>query len=77
MAGRPTVPPETGRATYSRPFAAAMRRADGFIVLAQRQWEMLGAHHRLGGRPFVAPNGVVVAVNPSAACGRPTTRRTW
>lgn len=54
------IPPEEHRPIYSRPLAAAMRRADGFIVLAQRHWDMLTAHHRLGGRRFVAPNGVAV-----------------
>ncbi len=61
----PHVPPETDRPIYSRPLTAAMRRADGFVVLAQRQWEMLTAHHRLAGRPFVAPNGVVVSDEPA------------
>jgi glycosyltransferase involved in cell wall biosynthesis len=41
-----------------------MRRADGFIVLAQRHWDMLGSHHRLGGRHFVAPNGVELDGEP-------------
>ncbi len=35
------VPPEEDRPIYSRPLAAAMSRADGFIALAQRHWEML------------------------------------
>ncbi|OBJ54187.1 glycosyltransferase [Mycobacterium sp. 1423905.2] len=56
----PHVPPEANRPIYSRPLTAAMRRADGFIVLAQRHWEMLTAQHRLDGRTFVAPNGVAV-----------------
>lgn len=55
------IPPEDDRPIYSRPLTAAMRRADGFIVLAQRHWDMLTAHHRLGERRFVVPNGVVVA----------------
>ncbi|OBA57538.1 glycosyl transferase family 1 [Mycobacterium sp. 1100029.7] len=54
----PHVPPEEDRPIYSRPLTAAMRRADGFIVLAQRHWDMLVAQHRLWGRRFTAPNGV-------------------
>ncbi len=60
----PHTPPEEHRPIYSRPLAAAMRRADGFIVLAQRHWDMLGVHHRLGGRRFVAPNGVEMQNEP-------------
>ncbi len=60
----PHTPPEQDRPIYSRPLAAAMRRADGFVVLAQRHWEMLGMHHRLGGRRFVAPNGVALTGEP-------------
>ncbi len=63
----PHTPPEPDRAIYSRPLAAAMSRADGFIVLARRHWDMLGVHHRLRGRCFVAPNGVVLAGEPSPA----------
>jgi glycosyltransferase involved in cell wall biosynthesis/GT2 family glycosyltransferase len=58
------TPPKADRPIYSRPLAAAMRRADGFIVLAQRHWDMLTAHHRLGGRRFVAPNGVALEGEP-------------
>ncbi len=65
------TPPEKDRPIYSRPLAAAMRRADGFIVLAQRHSDMLGVHHRLGGRHFVAPNGVELGVEP-----RPRLRAT-
>ncbi|KBZ59243.1 hypothetical protein K875_04801 [Mycobacterium [tuberculosis] TKK-01-0051] len=54
----PHVPPEEDRPIYSRPLTAAMRRADAFIVLAQRHWDMLAATHRLWGRRFIAPNGV-------------------
>lgn len=54
----PHVPPEEDRPIYSRPLTAAMRRADGVIVLAQRHWDMLTEQHRLRGRHFVAPNGV-------------------
>jgi glycosyltransferase involved in cell wall biosynthesis/GT2 family glycosyltransferase len=61
----PHVPPEPDRPIYSRPLTAAMRRADGFIALAQRHWDMLTPHHRLGGRPFIAPNGVAVTGEPS------------
>jgi glycosyltransferase involved in cell wall biosynthesis len=61
----PHVPPEEDRPIYSRPLTAAMRRADGFIVLAQRHWDMLVAQHRLWGRRFVAPNGVALAGDPA------------
>ncbi|WAC92654.1 glycosyltransferase [Mycobacterium sp. Aquia_213] len=60
----PHTPPEEDGPIYSRPLAAAMSRADGFIVLAQRHWEMLAAHHRLTGRRFVAPNGVTQEDQP-------------
>jgi glycosyltransferase involved in cell wall biosynthesis len=59
------VPPEQDRPTYSRPLAAAMRRADGFIALAQRHWEMLTERHRLGDTPFIAPNGVAIPTAPN------------
>jgi glycosyltransferase involved in cell wall biosynthesis len=49
---------------YSRPLVAAMNRSDGFIMLAQRHWEMLAEHHRLTRRHFVAPNGVVLPGPP-------------
>jgi glycosyltransferase involved in cell wall biosynthesis len=61
----PHTPPEEDGPIYSRPLAAAMSRADGFVVLAQRHWEMLAAHHRLTGRRFVAPNGVTMEGQPS------------
>ncbi|OBA68745.1 glycosyl transferase family 1 [Mycobacterium sp. 1554424.7] len=70
----PHVPPEPDRPIYSRPLAAAMSRADGFIALAQRHWDMLTEHHRLRGRRFVAPNGVAVAGEPQPrlrAAGEP------
>lgn len=63
----PHVPPENDRPIYSRPLTAAMRRADGFIALAHRHWDMLDVHHRLGRRParlFIAPNGVAVPDSP-------------
>ncbi|OBH74722.1 glycosyl transferase family 1 [Mycobacterium mantenii] len=60
----PHVPPEEDRPIYSRPLTAAMSRADGFIVLAQRHWDMLAATHRLRGRRFIAPNGVTTAGDP-------------
>jgi glycosyltransferase involved in cell wall biosynthesis/GT2 family glycosyltransferase len=50
---------------YSRPLVAAMNRSDGFIMLAQRHWDMLAEHHRLTRRHFVAPNGVVVPGPPA------------
>jgi glycosyltransferase involved in cell wall biosynthesis len=62
----PHTPPEEDRPIYSRLLTAAMGRADGFIVLAQRHWEMLAVHHRLSGRRFVAPNGVAVTAEPTA-----------
>lgn len=61
----PHTPPDEDRPIYSRPLAAAMSRADGFLVLAQRHWEMLAEHHRLTGRRFVAPNGVPIQGRPS------------
>lgn len=61
----PHTPPEEDGPIYSRPLAAAMSRADGFVVLAQRHWEMLAARHRLTGRRFVAPNGVTMEGQPS------------
>ncbi|OBJ88582.1 glycosyltransferase [Mycobacterium asiaticum] len=60
----PHVPPAEDGPIYSRPLTTAMRRADGFIVLAQRHWEMLTPHHRLSGQPFVAPNGVACTDEP-------------
>jgi glycosyltransferase involved in cell wall biosynthesis/GT2 family glycosyltransferase len=53
-------PPAEDAPIYARPLAAAMSRADGFIVLAQRHWDMLVAQHRMRGPHFVAPNGVKV-----------------
>jgi glycosyltransferase involved in cell wall biosynthesis/GT2 family glycosyltransferase len=61
----PHVPPETDRPVYSRPLTAAMRRCDGFVLLAQRHWDMLTEHHRLRGRRFVAPNGVTATGAPA------------
>ena len=66
----PHLPPEEDRPIYSQPLTAAMRRADGFIVLADRHWDMLAVHHRLRGRPFVAPNGVAAEGEPPPASGR-------
>ena len=71
------TPPEEDRPIYSRPLTAAMRRADGFIVLAQRHWDMLTAHHRLGGRRFVAPNGVAATDDPVPQSGPSVSRRSW
>ena len=61
----PHFPPDEDRPIYSRPLTAAMRRADGFIILAHRQWDMLTAQHRLWGRRFVAPNGVAMIGDPA------------
>jgi glycosyltransferase involved in cell wall biosynthesis len=51
-------PPQTDQPIYSRGLTAAMRRADGFVALANRHWQMLTAQHRMGDVCFVAPNGV-------------------
>ncbi|MEK1204060.1 glycosyltransferase [Mycobacterium ulcerans] len=59
------IPPLEDGPIYSRPLTAAMRRADGFIVLAQLHWDMLTPYHRLGGPRFVAPNGVAVTDRPA------------
>jgi glycosyltransferase involved in cell wall biosynthesis/GT2 family glycosyltransferase len=70
----PHVPPEEDRRTYSRPLAAAMSRADGFIVLAQRHWEMMRARNKVSGRHFIAPNGVPAPgapIRPVRAAGEP------
>jgi glycosyltransferase involved in cell wall biosynthesis len=70
----PHVPPEEDRPIYSRPLTAAMSRADAFIVLAQRHWDMLTATHRLRGRRFIAPNGVTAPPDPghrSRTAGEP------
>jgi glycosyltransferase involved in cell wall biosynthesis len=61
----PHVPPEEDRPIYSRPLTAAMRQADGFVVLAQRHWDMLTAQHRIWGPRFVAPNGVPGVGDPA------------
>ncbi|MCT7660160.1 glycosyltransferase [Mycobacterium deserti] len=57
-------PPEDDRPIYSRGLAAAMRRADGFVALAQRHWQMLTENHRMGDTCFVAPNGVTPVAPP-------------
>lgn len=70
----PHMPPEEDRPIYSRPLVTAMRRADGFVVLAQRHWDMLVAQHRLWGRWFIAPNGVDLTGEPTPrarAAGEP------
>lgn len=53
------TPPVPDGPTYSRGLAAAMRRADGFIALAEQHWKELTEYQNLGKRWFVAPNGVV------------------
>ena len=50
------TPPVPDGPTYSRGLAAAMRRADGFIALAEQHWKELTESSRPW---FVAPNGVV------------------
>lgn len=67
----PHVPPEQDRPIYSRTLTAAMCRADGFIVLAQRHWDMLVAQHKFSGRRFVAPNGVADLGEPPHRCSTP------
>lgn len=57
-------PPEPHQRIYSRPLTAAMRRADGFVALAHRHWEMLTDNHRMGDTSFVAPNGVIPPAVP-------------
>lgn len=61
----PHVPPESDRPIYSRALNAAMRRADGLIVLAERHRDMLTPYHKLVGRHFVAPNGVADSGEPA------------
>jgi glycosyltransferase involved in cell wall biosynthesis len=70
----PHVPPEEDRPIYSRPLTVAMRRADGFIVLAHRHWDTLTVHHRLKGPRFIAPNGIAAPGGPIRwlrAAGKP------
>lgn len=61
------IPPDRQGPTYSRPLAAAMRRADGFIALSPRHWTEATAHQDLGRTSFVAPNGVATAAELAAA----------
>ncbi|WP_458317378.1 glycosyltransferase [Mycolicibacterium brisbanense] len=65
------IPPNPQAGTYSRPLAAAMRRADGFIALSPRHWAEATAHQNLGTRAFFAPNGVATAADVAAAPSRP------
>lgn len=70
----PHIPPETDGPIYSRPLTTAMGRADGFIALAQRHWDMLVPHHKLTAKPFIAPNGVDTPAEPARrirAAGEP------
>ncbi|GAC67484.1 glycosyltransferase [Gordonia soli] len=53
------VPPDPGAATYSRPLAAAMTRADGVVTLSPSHRDEMTRHQRVGRRHFVAPNGVI------------------
>ena len=59
------VPPAEDEPIYSRGLTAAMSRADGFIVLAQRHWDMLLAQHQLKGPRFIVPNGVTITAEPT------------
>lgn len=65
------IPPDPLGPTYSRPLAAAMRRADGFIALSPRHWQEATAHQDLGERRYFAPNGVATAAEVAAAPIRP------
>ena len=65
------IPPNPQGPTYSRPLAAAMRRADGFIALSPRHWQEATAHQDLGTRAFFAPNGVATEAEVAAAPARP------
>ncbi|OBB22193.1 glycosyl transferase family 1 [Mycolicibacterium peregrinum] len=65
------IPPDRHGPTYSRPLAAAMRRADGFIALSPRHWAEATAHQDLGDRRFFAPNGVSTSAEVASAQARP------
>ncbi|MFD4368328.1 glycosyltransferase [Rhodococcus sp. NPDC058521] len=67
------IPPKLDGPTYSRPLAAAMRRADGFVALSDMHWREATAHQNLGKRWFTAPNGVASASSLPAAS--PTRER--
>ena len=65
------IPPDPDGPTYSRPLAAAMRRADGFIALSPRHWTEATAYQNLGDKPFFAPNGVSTAAEVADVPVRP------
>ncbi|SNT30938.1 glycosyltransferase [Rhodococcoides kyotonense] len=56
------IPPELDAPTYSSPLARAMARADGFVALSGGHWDQATTHQHLGDTVFVAPNGVVSAL---------------
>ncbi len=63
-------------ATYSAPLARAMRRADGFVGLADGHWATGPQFRDLAGPVFTAPNGIaaaadLVGVPPRPPVGRP------
>ncbi|WP_319445959.1 MULTISPECIES: glycosyltransferase [unclassified Mycobacterium] len=72
----PHIPPNPDGPTYSRPLAAAMRRSDGLIALSPTHWAEATAHQNLGGRHFVAPNGVARAATLDSTPIRPSTAAT-
>jgi glycosyltransferase involved in cell wall biosynthesis/GT2 family glycosyltransferase len=72
----PHIPPSPDGPTYSRPLAAAMRRSDGVIALSPAHWAEATAHQNLGGRHFVAPNGVARAATLDSTPTRPPTAGT-
>jgi glycosyltransferase involved in cell wall biosynthesis/GT2 family glycosyltransferase len=57
--------PLVSKTIYSRPLVAAMNRSDGFMVLAQRHWDMLIEGHRLSGRYFIASNAIEAPAQPA------------
>lgn len=65
------VPPDPTAPTYSGRLARAMRRADGFVALAERHRAELEAHQQVARRWFVAPNGVSHAADLTDVAPRP------
>jgi glycosyltransferase involved in cell wall biosynthesis len=72
----PHIPPKPDGPTYSQPLASAMRRSDGVIALSPTHWAEATAHQNLGGRHFVAPNGVARAADLDSTPVRPPTAAT-
>jgi glycosyltransferase involved in cell wall biosynthesis/GT2 family glycosyltransferase len=54
-------PAELDRPTYSGPLAAALRRADGLLVLSEQHHTDLTRHQRLTDLVMAAPNGIPAA----------------